>query len=130
MSVYILNITGFVPNMTGFVLELLGFVLNMTVLVLNMTVFLLQMSLSPLKVTKFVHIMSEFFLNMTRGKAYILKSNQLFTYTVCKFLQTIYDWKFHLQADMEEKVISIHIFGHSNTIKLEGVSPIDNSIPP
>ena len=59
--------------MTGFVLELLGFVLIMTGLVLNMTVFLLQKSLSPLKVTRFVHIKSGFFLNMTRGKTCILK---------------------------------------------------------
>ena len=97
----------------------------MTGLVLNMTVFLLQKFLSPLKVTRFVHIKSGFFLNMTRGKTYILKSNQLFTNTICKFLQTIYDWKFHLQADIIKKGIIIPIFGHSNPFKLEGVGPVD-----
>ena len=111
--------------MTVFVLELLGFVLIMTGLVLNMTVFLLQKFLSPLKVTRFVHIMSGFFLNMTRGKTYILKSNQLFTNTICKFLHTMYDWKFHLQADMTKKGIIIPIFGHSNPFKPDGVGPVD-----
>ena len=112
--------------MTGFVLELLGFVLIMTGLVLNMTVFLLQKSLLPLKVTRFVHINSGFFLNMTRGKTCILKSIQLFTNTICKFLQQIYDSQFHIQADMIKKgIIIIPIFGHSNPFKLEGLGPVD-----
>ena len=97
----------------------------MTGLVLNMTVFLLQKFLLPLKVTRFVHIYSGFFLNMTRGKTYIFKSNQLFTNTICKFLQTIYDWKFHLQADNIKKGIIIPVFGHSNPFKLEGVGHVD-----
>ena len=126
MRIFLLNITGFLPNMTGFVLELLGFVLIMTGLVLNMTVFLLQKSLSPLKVIRVLHIKSRFFLNMTRGKTCILKSIQLFTNTICKFLQQIYDSQFHIQADMIKKgIIIIPIFGHSNPFKLEGLGPVD-----
>ena len=90
MRIFLLNITGFLPNMTGFVLELLGFVLNVCGFVLNRTVFLLQKTgfikkrtktnLLPLKVTRFLHNKSGFFLNMTRGKPDILKS-KLTSYT-------------------------------------------------